>query len=280
MNGKSPSGDLHKKALMIRTIVLLLLLIAWEWVSQQGAMTFRYTSSPTAIFLDGYNFILSGDFFKHASVTLKEAFLGLFFGSLVGIGMAILLSQWKLLGMIVKPVIHAINSIPQLTLAPVYILWFGIGLRSKVFLAGLLVFFQLFFATYNAIIELDPHLIEAASLLGAKRGTIVRRIVLPTCTPWVIVGLRNGVASALVGAIIGEYMGASAGFGWMIAYATSYFNITRVMTCILLLLLTGVALNSALNYLENQLLRWKPAFVRPNKSQQKGLQNEKTIQNA
>lgn len=280
MNDRVSTDKLRKRAFLIRTFLLLLLLIAWELTSKQGTMTFRYTSSPTAILLDGYDFILSGAFFKHATVTLKEAFLGLFFGSVIGIGMAILLSQWKLLGMIIKPVIHAINSIPQLTLAPVYILWFGIGLRSKVFLAGLLVFFQLFFATYNAIIELDPHLIEAASLLGAKRGTIVRRIVLPTCTPWIIVGLRNGVASALVGAIIGEYMGAAAGFGWMIAYATSYFNITRVMTCVLLLLLTGVALNGALNFLENQLLRWKPAFARPAKSQRKGLQHEETIQNA
>lgn len=268
----------RKKAFIIRSAILIVLLILWEWTSKQGDLTFRYTSSPSAILVDGFNFISSGDFFKHAYVTMQEAFLGLLFGSIIGISMAVLLSQFRLLSLIVKPVIHAINAIPQLTLAPVYILWFGIGLRSKVFLAGLLVFFQLFFATYNAIIELDPHIVEAASLLGAKRWTIVRRILLPTSMPWIIVGMRNGVASALVGAIIGEYMGAATGFGWMIAYATSYFNITRVMTCVLLLLLTGVALNGLLNFLENQLLKWKPGFAQTAKSTRKGLRKDESKQ--
>lgn len=247
------------RPLIIRTVLLLGFLALWELGTDRDGLTFRYTSSPSAIAADTVEFIRSGAFAKHAGVTLQEALLGLGIGSSVGILTAVLCAQWRLLGQVLKPVVHAINTIPQLTLAPVYILWFGIDLKSKVFLTSLMVFFQLFFATFGAIEELDHHLIDAAELLGSDRLTTVRRVILPSTAPWLLIGFRNGISAALVGAIIGEYMGASAGFGWMIAYASSYFDITRVMTCILMLMLTGILLNRFINGLEKRLFKWRGA---------------------
>ncbi len=254
-----------RKALIIRVVLIVLALASWELLVRGERADIRYLSKPSDIFEDLVSFIMSGEFFKHAKITMTEALSGLVYGSLVGLIVGIILGQFKTIGIIFKPIIDALYSIPQLTLAPVYILWFGIGLKSKIFLAGLLVFFQVFFSTINAIREMDYSLIESATLLGANKLQIMRRIIIPTCTPWILVGVRAGIGSSVVGAIIGEYMGASAGFGWMIAYATSYFKITRVMTCILILLFMGMFLNSMLDLLEKVLLKWNPAFVRRNK---------------
>src|SRR5690606_27427138 len=111
----------------------------------------------------------------------------------------------KTFGKIIIPIISAIAGIPQLTLAPIYILWFGFGLISKVFLSGLMVFFGVFFSTYNAIKNLDQKWIEASYLLGATSRETLRYVVIPASMPWIISGIRRGVSSSLVGAIIGEY---------------------------------------------------------------------------
>lgn len=243
--------------ILIRTSLILIFLFLWEWTAITGKVSTFYTSNPSAILSDLTEFLISGDLAKHASVTLKEAGFGLLYGSLFGISVGLFLGQFSFIGKLFKPIITAIHGIPQLTLAPVYILWFGIGLSSKIFLAGLMVFFNVFFATYNAILSMEQRLIESANLLGANKLQTLLYVVLPTCTPWIIVGIRAGIGSSLIGAIVGEYMGASAGFGWMVAYATSYFNITRVMSCIVILLIVGVFMNAVLDKIEKLLLKWK-----------------------
>ncbi|MDO5708456.1 MAG: ABC transporter permease [Andreesenia angusta] len=252
----------REKVLLFRMLIVASIIIAWEILGSSGIMDTRYTSKPSEIIIDLIEFIKSREFFKHAKITIYEAISGLLYGTIAGLFIGIILGQFKLLGNIFKPIIDALYSVPQLTLAPVYILWFGIGLKSKIFLASLLVFFQVFFATINAIREMNIGLVESAILLGASKSQITKDIVIPTCTPWILVGIRTGIGSSLVGAIIGEYMGASAGFGWMIAYATSYFKITRVMTCITILLTIGMLLNSLLNLVERKLLKWNPAYIR------------------
>ena len=239
-------------AWMLRTLLILSVLVFWEWGVRSGRLPDFYISYPSEIAADLWDFIVSGELWKHASVTLQEAFAGLFGGSIIGIAAGVLLGQFPFLGKIFKPVITAIHGIPQLTLAPVYILWFGIGMQSKIFLAGLSAFF------YGAIFDMEPKLIESASLLGAKKTQILWMVVLPTCTPWILSGIRSGFSASLIGAIVGEYMGAGAGFGWMVAYATSYFNMKRVMSCIFILLLLGLILNFGLDRVEEALLKWKP----------------------
>lgn len=245
-------------ALLLRTLLILSVLVFWEWGVQSGRLPSFYISCPSEIAGDLRDFIVSGELWKHTSVTLQEAFIGLLYGSIAGIGAGVLFGQFPFLGQIFKPIITAIHGIPQLTLAPVYILWFGIGMQSKIFLAGLSSFFCVFFSTYGAILDMEPKLIESASLLGAKKSQILYMVVLPTCTPWILSGIRSGFSASLIGAIVGEYMGAGAGFGWMVAYATSYFNMKRVMSCIFILLLLGLVLNFGLDRVEEALLKWRP----------------------
>lgn len=244
--------------LLIRCAVIAGFLLLWEFAVKSGRVPAFYTSYPSEICQDLIQFTVSGDLMKHASITLREAFTGLLYGSIAGISIGVLFGQFPTVCKIFRPIITALHGIPQLTLAPVYILWFGLGLTSKIFLASLMVFFQVFFATIDAIQEMEQKLIESANLLGASKWKTLWYVVLPTCTPWIISGIRTGLGASLIGAIVGEYMGASAGFGWMVAYATSYFKIARVMSCIVILLFVGLALNYILDFVEKKLLRWRP----------------------
>lgn len=241
----------------VRTILVLGFFALWEWSANHKWYNPFFTSYPSEIAQDLIIFAKSGDLLYHTSITLKEAFLGLFYGTILGIAFGVLFGQFVTLGKILTPILTAINGIPQLALAPVYVLWFGLGLTSKVFLAGLMVFFCVFFATYNAIKNIEQKLVESAHILGANSCQTLWYVVLPACMPWILSGIRGGVGASLVGAIIGEYMGAAGGFGWMVTYATSYFMVRRVMSCILILLIVGIVLNWCLDKIEIYALRWK-----------------------
>ena len=241
----------------IRILIILSFFSLWEIGARLNWFNPIFTSYPTEILLDLKQFYLSGDLIKHTSITLKEAIWGLFYGTMAGVSMGLLFGQLPKLGKIFMPIITAIHGVPQLTLAPVYILWFGLGLTSKIFLSALMVFFSVFFSTYSGTQNVEQRLIESSHLLGAGSLRTLWHIVLPSSMPWILTGVRNGVGASLVGAIIGEFIGASAGFGWMIAYATSYFQIRRVMSCIIILLVVGILLNFLLNKIEAYLLRWR-----------------------
>ncbi len=245
------------KITMIRIALIGFALLAWELSARKGLYNTIFTSYPSEILLDLKEFYLSGELIKHSSITLKEASLGLLYGTLTGILFGLILSQIKALGSIFVPIITAIHGVPQLTLAPVYVLWFGLGLTSKIFLSGLMVFFNVFFATYAGANNIEPKLVESAKILCANRLETLFLVIFPTSLPWILSGIKSGLGSCLVGAIIGEYIGASAGFGWMISYATSFFNISRVMSCILILLVVGVVINHVMDAVEGWLLRWQ-----------------------
>ena len=244
-------------ALFIRAALLICVLVLWEIVARDNIKIAFYTSYPTAIFQDLIQFIAGGEAWKHIGATLKEAYAGLLYGTVIGIVLGVLFSQFRILGKVLVPLIAAIQSVPQLTLAPIYILWFGIGFTSKVVLATLMVFFNVFFSTYNAIKNIDQHLIESATLLGASKVQILWHIVIPTSMPWIMSGIRIGSSVCMVGAIVGEYIGASEGLGWMVTYASAYFQISRVMSCIIILMVVGLTVTWLLEKLENYLLRWR-----------------------
>ena len=257
----SIKSTLHKKELgasATRYAILFLLLFAWETAAHAGRIDPFYTSYPSEILSDLWQFAASGELAMHAAITIEEALWGLFYGTVFGVGCGVLFSQIRFLGNVISPIITAMAGIPQLTLSPLYILWFGFGLKSKVILAGMMVFFGVFGSTFNAIKNLDQRWIEASLLLGASPFQTLWLVVIPTCMPWIISAVRSGVGSCMVGAIMGEYLGASGGFGWMISFAASYFEIKRVLSCILVLLVFNRVLNWILNRLEKRLLLWRP----------------------
>lgn len=244
-------------ALPIRIALIAVFIVFWEIVAKNNVKIAFYTSYPSDIFFDLIEFVQSGDAWIHIGTTVREAYLGLLYGTVLGIGLGVLFSQFRIFGKIFVPIISVIQGIPQLTLAPLYILWFGIGFTSKVVLATLMVFFNVFFSTYNAIKNIDQRLIESATLLGAGKFQILWHIVIPSSMPWIMSGIRIGASVCMVGAIIGEYIGASSGLGWMVTYASSFFQIKRVMACIFILMIIGLLVSWILEKVECYLLRWR-----------------------
>lgn len=246
------------KSGIIRTILIILFLIAWELYGSSSDSISFYISYPSMIAEDFLLFIKEGDLSLHTFTTAMEAYSGLIYGTILGVGLGLLFSQFKLFGKTLVPIIYSFQSIPQLTLAPLYILWFGIGFLSKVVLSTTMVFFTLFFSTYNGIKSIDQKLIETATVLGANTFQILTKIVIPCIMPGIISGMRTGSRTCMVGAIVGEYIGASKGLGWMITYASSFFQISRVMSSIAILLIMGVLVDWIIGKIEERVLMWRP----------------------
>ncbi len=257
----SPDGsgkDRKIVQIILRTALFLLLMGIWEMLAVTGVMNPFYSSQPTRILLDLPAFYSKGDLLMHTGVTLTEALWGLFFGTLAGIITAFVLGLFDFLGKIIEPFITALYGIPKLALAPIFVLWFGLGIESKVIMSSLLVFFLVFFSTYGGIKSVDSNILTSVRLMGATQTQVVFKVILPSCTPWILAGIRGGLGASLIGAIVGEYMGASAGLGWVISYSTSFFQVDRVMSCIFILFMIGIVFNMLLKHIESTLLRWRP----------------------
>lgn len=243
---------------IIRIALFLVLMAVWELLAASGVVNPFYSSQPSQILRDLPQFYSEGDLVKHTAVTLAEALWGLALGTVFGIVVAFFLGLFDTLGKIIEPFITAVYGIPKLALAPIFVLWFGLGLESKIIMASLLVFFLVFFSTYGGIKSVDRNILTAVRLMGASQAQIVLKVILPSSVPWILAGVRGGLGASLIGAIVGEYMGASAGLGWVISTATSFFKVDRVMSCIFILFVVGIVFNMILKYIERLLLKWRP----------------------
>lgn len=242
-------------------LVIFIALLAWEFSVRSGFINSFYASQPTAIIKDFYGFIVSGEAVPHILTTLSESILGLILGTLTGILFGVVLGQIRFLADVLEPIISALYGIPKLALAPIFILWFGLGMESKIFISSLLVFYLVFFSTFEGIRSVDANIIAAVKIMGANRYQVFSRVTLPSCVPWIITGVRGGIGASLLGAIVGEYMGASGGLGWMVQYSTTTYQVDRVMTCLLILLIIGLIYSKTLRLIENRILRWRPSVL-------------------
>jgi NitT/TauT family transport system permease protein len=201
---------------------------------------------------------LSGSVFIDTWTTLYEAFLGYVIGAVLGIALGFVLARLETLAEILDPFIVALNGIPRVAMAPILIIWFGIGVESKVVLAVSLVLFLTFMNTYAGLRGVDPGLKNLAQVMGANEMQVLWKVTLPAAMPWILTGLKIGVPFAIIGAILGEFMAASRGLGFMIQHASNLFNIAGSFAGLLLLMFIVLIANSAVNRLERYLLRWRP----------------------
>lgn len=245
----------------LRLALILGTLAAWEFSVRFGLADPFFMSQPTAILLDIIDAFVTGEIMPHIIVTMKEAMGGLLIGTSAGIATALVLWKIDLLARILDPIIMAFYGIPKLALGPIFILWFGLGIQSKIFLAALMVYFLVLFNAYAGFKNVDQALVIAARLMGAKKGQIMLKVILPSSAPWLLAGMKAGLGAALLGAVVGEYIGASAGLGWMVEYAGGMYDIARVFTCIITLMLIMAVLNAILGVAERYFLKWRPASL-------------------
>ena len=201
---------------------------------------------------------LSGSVFVDTWTTMYEAFLGYVIGAALGIALGFVLARLETLAEILDPFIVAVNGIPRVAMAPILIIWFGIGVESKIVLAVSLVLFLTFMNTYAGLRGVDPALKNLAQVMGANEMQVLWKVTLPAAMPWILTGLKIGVPFAIIGAILGEFMAASQGLGFMIQHASNLFNIAGSFAGLILLMFIVLIANAAVNRLERYLLRWRP----------------------
>jgi len=256
MNAKT-----RRDALFYPAVLLLLLsglLLLWELLARGGTIDPLFFSRPSLVWQEFLSLLQSGTLLRHLLVTVHEASLGLVYGCLFGSFFGILMGASKRSAPLLMPVMVGLSSIPKLALAPLFILWFGIGLTSKVLMAGLMVFFIFSFNLYAGYRSVDAALVQTLRLLGASNLQIVRHVIWPSCLPWFLASLRSGLGLALSGAVVGELIGASRGLGWLINDAAGRYDITRVLSCIFVIIVLMMLLDHLVRLSERVLLKWRP----------------------
>lgn len=249
----------HSWAVFVIQIGLVGLFLAiWEVAARAKAIDPFYVSSPARIAKHVAVWINEGILFKHLWVTLSEAAAGLVVGMLLGLVFGFLFAANRRIDAVLQPFIGVLNALPRIAFAPLIILWFGLGFLSKVVIVVSLVFFVVFFNTYQGFKEVKPVLLKNARVLGASRSQIIRHIYLPATMTWIFASLRLSVGYAVIAAIVGEYIGASAGIGFLIDNAQSMFDSTGVMAGLAVLTLTVAVIDLAVRRIERHFAKWKP----------------------
>ena len=221
----------------------------WSWFMPIGF-------GESILFPDG----LPGraDIYAHLGITLLETLLAFAIGTALGLVFGLWLALAPTASSILDPYIKAANSMPRVILAPIFSLWFGLGMWSKVALAVTLVFFIVFFNVYQGVKEVSPVVLANARMLGASQKQLLRHVYLPSATSWVFSSLHTSVGLAFVGAVVGEYLGSSRGVGYLILQAEGAFDINTVMAGILVLTVFALLLDAAVGKLEKRLMKWQP----------------------
>ena len=218
-----------------------------------------FFGEPLKIFARVWSwFVVNADIYEHLAVTLIETALAFAIGTALGLGFGLWLALSPMAAAIGDPYIKAANSMPRVILAPIFSVWFGLGIASKVALGVTLVFFIVFFNVYQGVKEVSPVVLANARMLGASQRQLLRHVYLPSATSWVFSSLHTSVGLAFVGAVVGEYLGSSRGVGYLILQAEGAFDINTVMAGILVLTAFALLLDGAVGRIEKRLMKWQP----------------------
>jgi NitT/TauT family transport system permease protein len=221
----------------------------WSWFMPLGF-------GPNTLFPEGVPG--HADIYLHLGVTLLETVLAFFIGTALGLICGLWLALAPTAGAILDPYVKAANSMPRVILAPIFALWFGLGIWSKVALAVTLVFFIVFFNVYQGVKEVSPVVLANARMLGANQRQLLRSVYLPSATSWVFSSLHTSVGLAFVGAVVGEYLGSARGVGYLILQAEGTFDVNTVFAGIVVLTAFALVLDGLVGRIEKHLMKWQP----------------------
>ena len=232
-------------------------LAVWEALVSARLLDPFFVSQPTEIARRVAAWSGDGTIWLHLATTLEESLLGLLIGSALGIALGFWFGRSPALAMVFDPYIKMLNAVPRIVLAPLFLLWFGLGIWSKVALAVTLVFFIMFFSTYQGVRDADRVLIDNVRMLGASQRQLVRHVLVPSALTWIFSSLQASLGFAMVGAVVGEYLGSTRGLGYVISQAEGTFDTTGVFAGMTVLAIVVVLISAAVSRLERWLLAWK-----------------------
>jgi NitT/TauT family transport system permease protein len=244
-----------------RIAVFVVVVTLWQLAVHLKWLDAYFVSSPGAIALRLWQLVVSGRLFIHLGITFWEVVLGFVVGSVLGVACGMAMAAGRIVPEILDPYIMALYGLPRAALAPLFVVWFGIGVASKVAVGASIVFFLCLFSTYSGMRLTDTMLLQAVKALGATKRQLLFKVRVPYAMPWIIAGLKSSVGMALIGTIVGEFVAASRGIGWYIAYAGGSYDTTGVMVGLVVLGVMSVVLNALLRRIEARLLNWKPEFA-------------------
>ncbi|MGO4560135.1 ABC transporter permease [Mesorhizobium sp. 2RAF21] len=231
----------------------------WEGLAQT-IVDPLWISQPSAVAVRLWQLAGSGLLWKHTSTTLMEAGLGLALAFAVGVPIGIFLARYRYSGQIADPFVMALYSTPRVVLAPLFILWFGIDLFSKVMMAFSIVVFVFILNISEGLKTIDKDLLELMQTMRASEGYVVRKVIIPWIIPWVIASMRLAIGSALIGALVAELVGSSAGLGWYAENSAGRLDTTGVFAAVTVLVAIAVVANAALGLVERRFLTWRPTI--------------------
>jgi len=249
--------------------VLVFVFLSWHALTAPGVVPpFLFSDDRQAAFFFGEPlkifariwdwFVGHADIYRHLWITLLETVLAFGIGTVLGLACGLWLALSPLAAAIFDPYIKALNAMPRVILAPIFSVWFGLGVASKVALGVTLVFFIVFFNVYQGVKEVSPVVLANARMLGASQRQLLRHVYLPSATSWVFSSLHTSVGLAFVGAVVGEYLGSSQGVGYLILQAEGSFDINTVMAGILVLTAFALVLDTLVGKAEKVLMKWQP----------------------
>jgi NitT/TauT family transport system permease protein len=240
-----------------RLIALLLLLAAWELAARGGWLDPFYAPAPSVVAAVLVSLFADGGIWTHLEATFLAASAGLIGGLVLGIALGFAAALSPLVADLLEPVMILLNAIPRVILAPLFVIWLGIDLASKVALALILVTVLIFFAVYSGIKEVDRRLVERVRTLGGGRNVLIREVYVPSITAWVMGQLKIAVGFAFTGAVVGEFVASSRGLGYLLQFAQSTYNAGLTIALIVLIMAFALVLFALAERLERRLLRWR-----------------------
>ncbi len=246
---------------LYQVLLLVALFVLWDVLTRSEILPPFFFGEPLVVLERIWEWFSGGRIYKHLWVTLLETVLAFVIGTGAGLVVGLWLALSKTASDLLDPYIKAFNSMPRVILAPIFAVWFGLGIWSKVLLGVTLVFFIVFFSVYHGVREVNPLLISNARMLGASKRQLLRFVYLPSATAWVFSSLHAAVGMAFVGAVIGEYLGSARGIGYLILQAEGVFDINTVFAGVLVLTAFALLLDWMVTCAERRLLRWRPGQV-------------------
>ncbi len=246
----------------LRALVLIIILGGWELGARTKVIDAFFWGQPTGIWAQLVTWVRNGTaqgpLWEQIAVTLEEAVFGFCIGVTLGIFFGVTLGTNRFLADILGPYIKAGNSIPRVALAPIFAIGLGLGMQSKVALSAVLVFFIVFFNAFQGVREVDRNLLANARILGASQRHIATEVIIPSALTWIIASLHTSFSFALVGAVVGEYVGATEGLGLMVQSSGANFNTNGVFAALVILAVVSLTAEALVTALENRLIRWRP----------------------
>ncbi len=247
----------------LRIAVLVVVLGGWELAARLKWIDPFFFSMPSLIFEQIRDWFVNGTsqgpLLTQVWVTLEETIAGFLIGSVAGVICGIVLGRNKLMADVFGLYIQIANSIPRVVLGSVFVIALGLGMASKIALAVVMVFFVVFGNAFQGVREADRYLIANAQILGASRRQITTSVVIPSALSWILASLHVSFGFALVGAVVGEFLGSKQGIGLLISTAQGAFNASGVFAAMIVLAVVALAADYLLTWLEKRLLKWRPA---------------------